>query len=133
MHIYILYCKAYELSEIVFPHTFEIPSNIINGYFERILQRMKLSREKISRNFFADFTTLFCMRLYCFSPRLIFIHIYIVWIKITTFFKRWVYIYIYINYIIHCKIKSDNHHVPKIVRVPRNKTNLKKIRIKIDK
>ena len=33
----------------------------------------------------------------------------------------------------HCKIKTDNHQVPKIVRVPRNKTNLKKIRIKIYK
>ena len=44
-----------------------------------------------------------------------------------------IYIYIYINYIIHCKIKRDNHQVPKIVRVPGNKTNPKKIRIKIYK
>ena len=29
-------------------------------------------------------------------------------------------------YIIHSKIKSDNHQVPKIVRVPGNKTNPKK-------
>ena len=26
----------------------------------------------------------------------------------------------------HCKIKRDNHQIPKIVRVPRNKTNTKK-------
>ena len=44
-----------------------------------------------------------------------------------------VFIYIYINYIIHCKIKRDNHQVPKIVRVPRNKINPKKIRLKIYK
>ena len=31
-------------------------------------------------------------------------------------------------YIIHSKIKSDNHQVPKIVRVPGNKTNPKKIK-----
>ena len=31
----------------------------------------------------------------------------------------------------HCKIKRGNHQVPKIVRVLRNKTNPKKIRIKI--
>ena len=42
-------------------------------------------------------------------------------------------IYIYINYIIHCKIKRDNDQVPKIVRVPRNKTNPKKRKIKIYK
>ena len=33
----------------------------------------------------------------------------------------------------HCKIKKDNEQVPKIVRVPRNKTNLKKIILKIYK
>ena len=44
-----------------------------------------------------------------------------------------IYIYIYINYITHCKIKKDNHQVPKIVRVPRNKINPKKIRLKICK
>ena len=33
---------------------------------------------------------------------------------------------IYINYIIHCKIKKDNLQVPKIIRVPENKTNPKK-------
>ena len=38
------------------------------------------------------------------------------------------YIYIYINYIIHCKIKRHNHQVPKTVRVPGNKTNPKKIK-----
>ena len=38
-----------------------------------------------------------------------------------------------INYIIHCKIKKDNHQVHKIVRVPRNKINPKKIRLKIYK
>ena len=43
------------------------------------------------------------------------------------------YTYIHIYYIIHCKIKRDNHQVPKIVRVPGNKTNPKKIRIKICK
>ena len=32
-----------------------------------------------------------------------------------------------------CKIKKDNHQVPDIVRVPRNKTNPKKIRLKIYK
>ena len=36
--------------------------------------------------------------------------------------------YIYINYIIHCKIKRHNHQVPKTVRVPGNKTNPKKIK-----
>ena len=30
------------------------------------------------------------------------------------------------NYIIHSKIKRDNHQVPKIVRVGGNKTNPKK-------
>ena len=35
-------------------------------------------------------------------------------------------IYIYINYIIHCRIKRENHQVLKILRVPRNKTNPKK-------
>ena len=40
---------------------------------------------------------------------------------------------VYINYIIHCKIKRDNHQVPKILRVPVNKANPKKIRIKIYK
>ena len=34
--------------------------------------------------------------------------------------------FLYINYIMHCKIKRDNHQIPKIVRVPRNKTNPKK-------
>ena len=44
------------------------------------------------------------------------------------------YIHMYfINYIIHRKIKRDNHQVPKIVTVPGNKTNPKKIRIKIYK
>ena len=43
------------------------------------------------------------------------------------------FLYININYIIHCKIKKDNHQVPKIVRVPRNKINPKKIRLKIYK
>ena len=38
------------------------------------------------------------------------------------------FFYIYINYIIHCKIKKDNHQVPKIIRVPGNKTNPKKIK-----
>ena len=37
------------------------------------------------------------------------------------------------NYIIHCKIKKDNHQEPKIVRVPGNKTNPTKIGIKICK
>ena len=41
--------------------------------------------------------------------------------------------FFYINYIIHCKIKIDNDEVPKIVRAPGNKTNPKKIRIKIYK
>ena len=35
-------------------------------------------------------------------------------------------IFFYKNYIIHCKIKKDNHQVPKIIRVPGNKTNPKK-------
>ena len=30
------------------------------------------------------------------------------------------------NYIIHCKIEKDNHQIPKIIRVPGNKTNPKK-------
>ena len=30
----------------------------------------------------------------------------------------------------HCKIKRDNHQVPQFVRVPGNKTNPKKLRIK---
>ena len=38
------------------------------------------------------------------------------------------FFYIYINYIIHCKIKKDNHQVPKIIRAPGNKTNPKKIK-----
>ena len=38
--------------------------------------------------------------------------------------------YIYINYIIHYKIKRHNHQVPKTVRVPGNKTNPKKIKQK---
>ena len=38
----------------------------------------------------------------------------------------YIYIYIYVNHIIHCKIKRDNQQVPKIVRVPGNKTNPKK-------
>ena len=33
----------------------------------------------------------------------------------------------------HCKIKKDNHQVPKIAKVPTNKTNPKKIRLKIYK
>ena len=32
-----------------------------------------------------------------------------------------------------CKIEKDNHQEPKIVRVTRNKTNPKKIRLKIYK
>ena len=36
------------------------------------------------------------------------------------------YYFFCINYIIHCKIKRDNHQVPKIGRVPWNKTNPKK-------
>ena len=52
---------------------------------------------------------------------------------INFFLYIYIYIYIYINYIIHCKIKRDNHQVPKIVRVPGNKANPKKIRIKIHK
>ena len=36
------------------------------------------------------------------------------------------FIFININYVIHCRIKRDNHQVPKIVRVPGNKTNPKK-------
>ena len=39
----------------------------------------------------------------------------------------------YLNYIIHCKIRRDNHQVPKIVKVPENKTNPKKIGPKIYK
>ena len=34
----------------------------------------------------------------------------------------------YINYIIHCKIKRHNQQVSKAVRVPGNKTNPKKIK-----
>ena len=34
----------------------------------------------------------------------------------------------YINYIIQCKIKKDNHQVPKIIRVVGNKTNPEKIK-----
>ena len=48
-------------------------------------------------------------------------------------FFIYIYIYIYISYIIHCKIKKDNHQAPKIVRVPSNKINPKKIRLKIYK
>ena len=49
-------------------------------------------------------------------------------------FIHWIlYIYIYINYIIHYKIKGHNHQVPKTVRVPRNKTNPKKINLKFTK
>ena len=40
--------------------------------------------------------------------------------------KRFIFIYIYVNHIIHCKIKRDNQQIPKIVRVPGNKTNPKK-------
>ena len=43
------------------------------------------------------------------------------------------YIYIYINYIIHSKIKKDDHQVPKIIRVPGNITNPKKRKEKIYK
>ena len=43
------------------------------------------------------------------------------------------FFFLYINYIIHSKIKGDNHQVPKIVRVPRYKINPKKIRLKIYK
>ena len=43
------------------------------------------------------------------------------------------FIFFYINYIIHCKIKRDNQQAPKIVRVPGNKTKPKKVRIKIYK
>ena len=38
------------------------------------------------------------------------------------------FLFFHVNYIIHCKIKRDNHQVPKIVRVPKNKTNPKKIK-----
>ena len=31
-----------------------------------------------------------------------------------------------VNYIIHSKTKKDNHQIPKIIRVPENKTNPKK-------
>ena len=41
-------------------------------------------------------------------------------------FINFLYIYLYINYIIHCKIKKDNPQLPKIIRVPGNKTNPKK-------
>ena len=41
-------------------------------------------------------------------------------------FFLYIYIYIYINNIIYCKIKKDNHQVPKIIRVPGNKKNPKK-------
>ena len=37
-----------------------------------------------------------------------------------------VFLFLYINYIMHCKIKRENHQVPNIVRVPGNKTNAKK-------
>ena len=40
----------------------------------------------------------------------------------------YIYMNIYMNYIIHCKIKRHNHQVPKTVRVPGNKTNPKKIK-----
>ena len=40
----------------------------------------------------------------------------------------YMYIYLYMNYIIHCKIERHNHQVPKTVRAPVNKTNLKKIK-----
>ena len=57
-------------------------------------------------------------------------YIYI-YIYIYIYMYIYIYTYLYINYIIHCKIKRDNHQVSKIVRVPGNKTNPKKIRIKI--
>ena len=41
-------------------------------------------------------------------------------------FYIYIYIYIYINYIIPSKIKKYNNQVPKIIRVPGNKTNPKK-------
>ena len=45
-------------------------------------------------------------------------------LKLTlTFQKKELFLYIYVNHIIHCKIKRDNQQVPKIVRVPGNKTN----------
>ena len=31
-----------------------------------------------------------------------------------------------VRFIMHCKIKKDNHQVPKIIGVPENKTNSKK-------
>ena len=37
-----------------------------------------------------------------------------------------IYIYIYIKYIIHCKIKRDNHKIPNIVRFLGTKQTLKK-------
>ena len=46
---------------------------------------------------------------------------------------KFYFILFYINYIIHCKIKKGNHQVPKIIRVPRNKINPKKITLKIYK
>ena len=54
------------------------------------------------------------------------------WISSIEFYI-YIYIYIYINYIIHYKIKGHNHQVPKTVRVPRNKTNPKKINLKFTK
>ena len=51
----------------------------------------------------------------------------------TGFFVFYIYLLFYIYYIIHCKIKRNNHQVPEIVRVPENKKNPKKIRIKIYK
>ena len=46
-------------------------------------------------------------------------------VKLLKFFRTF---FFYINYIIHCKIKKDNHQVPKIIRVPGNKRNPKKIK-----
>ena len=48
------------------------------------------------------------------------------WLNIYIYTDIYIYIYIYKNYIIHCKIKKNNHQVPKIIRVPGNKTNPKK-------
>ena len=50
------------------------------------------------------------------------------------FIYLFIYLFIlYINYIIHCKVKRDNHQAPKIAGVHGNKKYPKKIRIKIYK
>ena len=37
-----------------------------------------------------------------------------------------IYIYICIYMFMHCKIKKDNHQVPKIIMLPGNKRTLRK-------